>query len=436
MEYIHDKCYIHRDIKPENFMSGKKEYKDVLYLIDFGLSKKYRDPKTHQHVKFVNNRRLNGTARYASIHALEGYETSRRDDLEELCYVLIYFLNGHLPWERIKNRNKHERYKLILNMKKKISEENLVGDKNNTDFIEFLKYSKKLNFEEKPDYNYLRGLMINCMNKNSKSTDSFYNIDIANNPLFHSQNSLRPKSSNKNVNKYSKKTNLNHIKNNNKLYLKDISQNISGKDTRCNSTKKIKIDFSNKKMIPLEKSDNIKNKEENNENEDYYNFDKKLINESLSSSLDQIEKKVRNYSSIKNQGIKDIHKKFFNPNQKSNKKWRYYSIINKNTTSFRTPFGLESNSKNPIFGVNVDNNLHPIKFDSNKDNNKNNNNKKYSRSKFSFIKKKLGFEPTDYYENLKSKRIICDTDDSHNIDDGYFNYDYYVNDNDDGCTIL
>ena len=75
-------------------MSGKKEYKDVLYLIDFGLSKKYRDPKTMEHVKFINNRRLNGTARYASIHALEGYETSRRDNLEELLYVLIYFLNG------------------------------------------------------------------------------------------------------------------------------------------------------------------------------------------------------------------------------------------------------------------------------------------------------------------------------------------------------
>ena len=121
-------------------MSGKKEYKDVLYLIDFGLSKKYRDPKTMEHVKFINNRRLNGTARYASIHALEGYETSRRDDLEELCYVLIYFLNGHLPWERVKNRNKQERYKIILNMKKKITEENLVGDKNNTEYIEFVKY--------------------------------------------------------------------------------------------------------------------------------------------------------------------------------------------------------------------------------------------------------------------------------------------------------
>lgn len=117
---MHNKFYIHRDVKPENFMNGRKEYKDVLYLIDFGLCKRYKDPKTGEHVKYINNRRLNGTARYASIHALEGYESSRRDDLEGLCYVLVYFLNGHLPWGRIKNKNKQERYKLILNMKKKL----------------------------------------------------------------------------------------------------------------------------------------------------------------------------------------------------------------------------------------------------------------------------------------------------------------------------
>ena len=130
---MHNRYYIHRDVKPENFMNGRKEYKDVLYLIDFGLCKKYKDPKTGQHVKYKNNRKLNGTARYASIHALEGYELSRRDDLEELCYVLIYFLNGHLPWGKIKNRNKQERYSLILNMKKKMSAEILVGDKSNID---------------------------------------------------------------------------------------------------------------------------------------------------------------------------------------------------------------------------------------------------------------------------------------------------------------
>ena len=258
-------------------MSGRKEYKDVLYLIDFGLSKKYRDPKTGQHVKFINNRRLNGTARYASTHALEGYETSRRDDLEGLCYVLIYFLNGHLPWERIKNRNKQERYKLILNMKKKISAENLVGDKNNNEFIEFVKYCKNLEFEEKPDYDYLRGLMINCISKNNKSTDNFYNIDINKNPIFHYQD------------KKDKPKGDYYFRNNN------ISQNLSGKNTRANSTKRLKISF----VSNLASNDN----NDNNENDDYNN---KILNESKSSTLGYIGKKVRNYSSFKNLSIKEI----------------------------------------------------------------------------------------------------------------------------------
>jgi hypothetical protein len=147
-------------------MMGRKEFHDVIYLIDFGLSKKYIDPKTGEHVKFKNNHRLNGTARFASVHALEGYELSRRDDLESLCYVLVYLLKGNLPWTRIKNKNKYEKYKIILNMKKRMTDDILIGDKNNSEFIEFLKYCRNLRFEETPDYNYLRGLMTKCYSKN------------------------------------------------------------------------------------------------------------------------------------------------------------------------------------------------------------------------------------------------------------------------------
>ena len=382
LEYIHNKFYIHRDVKPENFMSGRKEYKDVLYLIDFGLSKKYRNAKTGQHVKFVNNRRLNGTARYASIHALEGYETSRRDDLEGLCYVLIYFLNGHLPWERIKNRNKQERYKLILNMKKKISEENLVGDKNNTEFIEFVKYCRNLKFEEKPDYDYLRGLMIKCISKNNKSIDNFYNIDINKNPLFHSQErNDKPKGDS---------------------YYKNISQNISGKNTRCNSTKRLKINFSNKRLIPNENNDN-------NENDDY---DNKIINELKSSSLGYIEKKVRNYSNFKNHGIKEIqHIIEIKKKQNNNINYKNYILITKNKTTFRSP--------------NKMNNMQRISFE----------NKKYSRSRFNFIKRSFGIEQkntemvkNDFHGHLKKN--ISDINNDNNDDENS------INNKDDGCLIL
>jgi hypothetical protein len=354
-------------------MSGKKEYKDVLYLIDFGLSKKYRDPKTMEHVKFINNRRLNGTARYASIHALEGYETSRRDDLEELCYVLIYFLNGHLPWERVKNRNKQERYKIILNMKKKITEENLVGDKNNTEFIEFVKYCRRLKFEEKPDYDYLRGLMINCISKNNKAIDNFYNIDILKNPLFHSQGKR-----NKPGNDY---------------YFRNGSQNISGKNTRCNSTKRQKVNFSNKKMIQFE------NFYENNENDEY---DNKKINESKSGSLGHVEKKVRNYSSLKNNGIRDIQKIIDAKNKKINLN---YILINKNKTAYRTP---------------------PENIDDINDSNKceSNEPKRNERTRFNYIKRSLGIEQkeneinkNDFDDELKIRKHLLDLDDDNDYDD-------------------
>ena len=372
-------------------MSGRKEYKDVLYLIDFGLSKRYRDPKTGQHVKFINNRRLNGTARYASIHALEGYETSRRDDLEGLCYVLIYFLNGHLPWERIKNRNKQERYKLILNMKKKISAENLVGDKNNTEFIEFVKYCKNLKFEEKPDYDYLRDLMINCINKNNKSIDNFYNIDINKNPLFHCQD------------KKDKPNGDYYFRN------KNISQNISGKNTRSNSTKRLKISFVSNMLTSNENN-------EINENDDYNN---KILNESKNSTLGYIGKKMRNYSSFKNLGLKEIQRLIEIKNKVNNSNGVNYTIINKNKTAFRT----QDNS----------NNLKCIHFEKNK---------KYSRSRFNFIKRSLGFEEkresftkNDSNNNINMKKNISYINDDDNNNNNDNNISNKEND-DDGCNII
>ena len=374
-------------------MSGRKEYKDVLYLIDFGLSKKYRDPKTGKHIKFTDNKRLNGTARYASIQALEGYELSRRDDLEGLCYDLIYFLNGHLPWEKIKSRNKYEKYKLILNMKKSISDENLVGDKNNVDFIRFVKYCRKLKFEEKPDYNYLRGLMINCMNKNNKSIDNIYKKNINKNSLFLSQEIIA-------------KTKL-------EFYDKNKSRNISNKNTRCNSTKKLKVSFSSTRLVPNENKEN---------DEDYDDYDNKIINESKSSSLGYIEKKVRNYSSFKNRGIKEIQN-LIELKKKSNIN-NHLDIyeITKNKTAFRK-FNQSSNF----------NNIQRISLE----------NKKYSRSRFSFIKKSFGIEQkytntmlkSGSINNLKNiKNISCIKEENSNI----INKDLENNNNNenDGCFII
>ena len=117
IEWVHSKNFIHRDIKPDNFLLGLEKESVTVFLIDFGLSKKYRDTKTHQHIPYKENKNLTGTARYASINAHLGIEQSRRDDLEGVGYVIIYFARGKLPWQGVRAKNKNDKYHKIMEKK-------------------------------------------------------------------------------------------------------------------------------------------------------------------------------------------------------------------------------------------------------------------------------------------------------------------------------
>lgn len=120
IEWLHSKDYIHRDIKPQNFLMGLSKKSHIVHLIDFGLSKKYRDPKTHQHIPYKQNKNLTGTARYASINAHLGIQQSRRDDLQSIGYVLVYLVQGYLPWQGVRANNKMEKYQKIMQKKMSI----------------------------------------------------------------------------------------------------------------------------------------------------------------------------------------------------------------------------------------------------------------------------------------------------------------------------
>ena len=110
IEHHHTHHYLHRDIKPDNFLMGLKSNAHTLYLIDMGLCKQYRDPDTLNHIPYRENKKLIGTPRYASINTHLGVEQCRRDDLESIGYMLMYFLNGKLPWQGLKARTKQEKY--------------------------------------------------------------------------------------------------------------------------------------------------------------------------------------------------------------------------------------------------------------------------------------------------------------------------------------
>ena len=126
-------------------------------VIDFGLAKKYRDPKTHLHIPYRENKNLTGTARYTSINTHLGVEQARRDDLESLAYVLMYFLRGSLPWQGLKAATKKQKYDRIMEKKMTTPTDMLCRGFPN-EFGIFLNYTRALRFDDKPDYSYLRKL--------------------------------------------------------------------------------------------------------------------------------------------------------------------------------------------------------------------------------------------------------------------------------------
>ena len=158
IEFIHSKNLLHRDIKPDNFLVGRGNKSNIIYAIDFGLSKKYRDSKTGLHIPYRDGKSLTGTARYASINTHLGIEQSRRDDIEALGYIMVYFLRGSLPWQGMIINDPKKKYDKIKQLKYDIKLEDLCAGLPN-ECIKFIQYARDMRFEDRPDYSYLRGLL-------------------------------------------------------------------------------------------------------------------------------------------------------------------------------------------------------------------------------------------------------------------------------------
>lgn len=181
IEQLHASSYVHRDIKPENFLVGREGAAGTVFMIDMGLATTYRSPQSRKHASMMTGRSLTGTLRYLSIHAHKGYSLSRRDDLESLMYMLVYFLLGRLPWQGMsltkvskgvrRKIGRREQYKMIRRVKERHAEGCLptqVKEQANRgcmwrmvpkEFATLFQYVRSMRFEEKPDYIYIRKLL-------------------------------------------------------------------------------------------------------------------------------------------------------------------------------------------------------------------------------------------------------------------------------------
>ncbi|KAF1991072.1 kinase-like protein [Aulographum hederae CBS 113979] len=175
VQTIHEKNLIYRDIKPDNFLIGRPGSKsaNVIHVVDFGMAKQYRDPKTKQHIPYRERKSLSGTARYMSINTHLGREQSRRDDLEALGHVFMYFLRGGLPWQGLKAATNKQKYEKIGEKKQTTAIKDLC-DGYPEEFNKYLGYVRNLGFEDTPDYEYLRDLFTQALKNTGEVEDGEY----------------------------------------------------------------------------------------------------------------------------------------------------------------------------------------------------------------------------------------------------------------------
>lgn len=161
IQAFHLKGILHRDIKPDNYAVGIGRQSKIVYLIDYGLAKRYINSKTKEHIHLKENKSLVGTARYSSINTHMGFEQSRRDDLECLGFSLIYLLKGSLPWQGTQGETKQEKNEKIMEIKNNTSI-GMLCKQLPKEISRYMNYCRNLKFEEEPNYDLLKKLFQEC----------------------------------------------------------------------------------------------------------------------------------------------------------------------------------------------------------------------------------------------------------------------------------
>ena len=381
LEYIHLKNIIHRDIKPLNILIGRKDPK-ILYLIDFGLSRKYKSSRTGKHIKFKDIKKLFGSLRYISINGNIGKEQSRRDDLESLGYTLIELIKNHLPWSEIIHYNnfplnKIEKCMKVYKLKLSISIEKLCEGLPE-EFIKYIKYCRNLEFEEDPNYNYLRNLFTSILIKNEQINDlNFFwiinnkkiNIEKKEKTCENNYNLLKRKNSSQNRLYNQIKISLGKAKSteiSNHLNLKhkniysdfqlvnklECNLSISPKKLKFNdkndfNTKIYKKKFVKKNISPNNKNNYINQEKNNQKNKDKY-FEEgenkiTLLNQEKKTNYGILKYNsffnISNITPIKNELSEEF---FLNKNKRITLKHNYNDNNNKSNYDLSSAFKIKN----------------------------------------------------------------------------------------------
>ena len=400
IQYIHSKYYIHRDIKPDNFMIGRGQNEKKIYIIDFGLAKKYYSVSKAQHIKFVTGKHLIGTARYCGRNAHRGYEQGRRDDIESIGYVLMYFLLGVLPWQGLKVKKNEDQFEKIAQKKYATSFEELTAGQPE-EFLKYFKHVEKLEFESQPNYVYLIGLFQSIIDK--YCADCLYDFDWKKDSLTYVSRSTS--------NTDNKQADVSLIVNKNtdvsgmdysNIHEEDNDEHDNEENDEKNKNKKI---IKKKEVFIGEDKTPIENKEDN--------IDKKNTQMRRSKSMLNVRKNKKERDHNDKHLNKKKNKK--EKNKQNDKNEKLESKNNQDTERIDSNINNNDNENDKNNELNFNNNEYNI------------NNEKQDSRKYSIKKENENVANEEFNRQNSNNNYINnyqDNDYKNSINQNKFNYDY------------
>ena len=409
IQYIHSKYYIHRDIKPDNFMIGRGVNEKKIYIIDFGLAKKYYSASKAQHIKFCTGKHLIGTARYCGRNAHRGYEQGRRDDIESIGYVLMYFLLGILPWQGLKVKKNEDQFERIALKKYSTSFKELTEGQPE-EFLLYFKHCDNLNFEDQPNYVYLIGLFQSIIDKYCR--ECFYDFDWKKDSCTHFSREVKEKNKSIDVSLIVNKNNDASAIDYSYNEEDDENDNQEEGDENNNKTKKIK---KKEVFIGEDKQPMDNNIMEDEENYIYDKFRKKHRSQSMvnlkkkgeNKKLNNDEKIIKNMNTIK---------LGYNSNRKNKRNTQVFiNSVNdgdENESKQNNEKLETNNNENNIINNEENNNYYDNnglnnQYNNNNDNNIENNNIDYENQNSiqSSNRNNIPHESSKYSPHVKRKSI-------------------------------